>query len=114
MHDYYRSAVTFWQNMHCGLVKYTRQLMKPAVMGSICRHEIPLRFFNFCHGEGSANCNACVKFHCYFRSSYAVLMMESLDNKYPNQNFKLLYDISFTLQSHLEVCVCWYNIHAQL
>ena len=27
MHDYYRSAVTFWQNMHCGLVKYTRHLM---------------------------------------------------------------------------------------
>ena len=28
MHDYYRSAVTFWQEMHCGPVKDTRHLMK--------------------------------------------------------------------------------------
>ena len=27
MHDYCRSAVTLWQNMHCGLVKDTRHMM---------------------------------------------------------------------------------------
>ncbi|XP_065906278.1 uncharacterized protein [Dysidea avara] len=67
--------------------KRYKALDETAVMGSICRHEVPLRFFNLFHGE---------------RISYAVYMMHCLQQLFPSHDIKLLYDVSCTLQKHLQ------------
>ena len=41
------------------------------------------------------------------RISYAVYMIECLLKCFPNQEIKLLYDVSCTLKSILQVCNCW-------
>ena len=77
-------------------------------MGTVCRHEVPLRFFSLRHGErlvpvfiyvSVLNALSC-------RISYALYMMKCLRAQFPTHNIQLLYDIACTLDRHIKVCVC--------
>ena len=87
--------------------KRYKALDETAVMGSICRHEFPMRFINLLHGERFACMNQCCKLSPQtldqHRIGYAVYMMECLQKIYPNHQINLLYDIACTLHRHLQV-----------
>jgi hypothetical protein len=89
-----------------------KALDETGVMGAVCRHEVPIRFFNLHHGEryvavhsGCINGVSHVRlFHN--RISYAVFLMKKLKEQFPTHNVQLMYDITCLLYKHIEVCMC--------
>lgn len=89
-----------------------KALDETGVMGTICRHETPIRFFNLHHGERFCDGMSMHHSHSYrlqiivgfmYRIGYAVFMLEKLHQHFPNHSIQLMYDIACSLEKHLKV-----------
>ena len=90
-----------------------KALDETGVMGTICRHETPISFFNLHHGERCFDGISMHLSHCcrlqiivgfMYRIGYAVFMLEKLHQHFPNHSIQLMYDIACSLEKHLKVC----------
>lgn len=123
------SRLTFWMQ-ECSsflagdaLRSWTRfkALDETGAMGTICRHETPISFFNLHHGERCCDAISMHLSHCcrlqiivgfMYRIGYAVFMLEKLHQHFPNHSIQLMYDIACSLEKHLKVC--WERGHVRL